>query len=72
MAHKEGTSLSEIFECIEWLRKEGRELSGGRNFSVVYDPWRTKTRDQLVKALKADSGMYKLRRHGNNFLQDVK
>ncbi len=69
---KNGTSIEEIFECIEWLRKEGRELSGGRNFSIVYDPWRMKTRAQLVKALKADSGMYKLRRHGNGFLQNGK
>lgn len=71
MANKKGTSLQEIFECIQWLRKEGRGISGGRNFSVVYDPWRMKTRAQLVKALKADRGMYKLRRHGNGFLQQV-
>jgi short-subunit dehydrogenase len=69
MANKQGTSLWEIFECIEWLRQEGRELSGGRNFSVVYDPWRAKTRAQLIKALKDDAGMYKLRRHGNGFMQ---
>lgn len=69
---KQGTSLEEIFECIEWLRREGRSLSGGRNFSVVYDPWRMKTRAQLIKALRADSGMYKLRRHGNGFLQKLK
>ncbi|MBL8012355.1 MAG: SDR family oxidoreductase [Candidatus Omnitrophica bacterium] len=72
MTNKQGTSLEEIFECIEWLRSEGRSLSGGRNFSVVYDPWRMKTRSQLVKALKADDGMYKLRRHGNSFLQNIK
>jgi NAD(P)-dependent dehydrogenase (short-subunit alcohol dehydrogenase family) len=64
-----GTSLDEIFECIEWLRSEGKSLAGGRNFSVVYDPWRKKTRAQLIKALKVDSGMYKLRRHGNGFMQ---
>ncbi len=69
MANKEGTSLQEIFECIEWLRQEGRGISGGRNFSVVYDPWRTKTRAQLIKALQGDAGMYKLRRHGNGFMQ---
>jgi short-subunit dehydrogenase len=69
MDTKAGTSIEEIFECIEWLRDEGKVLSGGRNFSVVYDPWRMKTRAQLIKALKTDSGMYKLRRHGNGFMQ---
>lgn len=69
METKEGTSIPEVFECIEWLRAEGRPLSGGRNFSVVYDPWRMKTRKELVKALRADAGMYKLRRQGNGFLQ---
>lgn len=71
MDTKAGTSIEEIFECIEWLRDEGKVLSGGRNFSVVYDPWRRNTRAQLIKALQADSGMYKLRRHGNGFLQHV-
>ena len=72
MTNKQGTSLEEIFECIEWLRSEGKALSGGRTFSVVYDPWRKQTRAQLVKALKTDTGMYKLRRHGNGFLQEQK
>ena len=72
MDTKDGTSIEEIFECIEWLRSEGKALSGGRNFSVVYDPWRKQTRAQLVKALKTDTGMYKLRRHGNGFLQEQK
>lgn len=67
---KGGTRLEEIFECIEWLREEGKALAGGRNFSVVYDPWRTKTRDELKEALMSDEGMYKLRRHGNGFMQE--
>lgn len=71
METKDGTSIEEIYECIEWLRNEGRILAGGRNFSVVYDPWRMKSRDQLIKALKADAGMYKLRRHGNGFMQEI-
>jgi short-subunit dehydrogenase len=69
MATKEGTSLKEIFECIEWLRAEGRTLAGGRNFSIVYDPWRTSTRGELIKELRSNADMYKLRRHGNGFLQ---
>jgi NAD(P)-dependent dehydrogenase (short-subunit alcohol dehydrogenase family) len=66
---KEGTSLDDIFECIDWLCQSGKALASGRNFSVVYDPWRTQTRSKLVKALKSDKDMYKIRRHGNSFLQ---
>jgi short-subunit dehydrogenase len=66
---KVGTSLEEIFECIEWLRKEGRSLAGGRNFSIVYDPWRCATRQELIEELKLNADMYKLRRHGNEFMQ---
>ena len=62
---KAGTSLDDIFECIDWLSAEGKKVASGRNFSVVYDAWRGKVRTRLVKALKADSNMYKLRRHGN-------
>ena len=69
METKQGTSLQEIFECVEFLRKEGKVLAGGRNFSVVYDPWRIRTRPQLLKELRSNSDMYKLRRHNNNFMQ---
>ena len=65
----EGTSLKDIFECIEWLCQQGRSIAGGRNFSVVHDPWRLNEREALMKELSADSGMYKLRRHKNDFLQ---
>jgi short-subunit dehydrogenase len=64
-----GTDLAEIFECIQWLREEGRELSGGRNFSVVYDPWRKQTRQALLKEIQSNPDMYKLRRHKNGFMQ---
>ena len=46
-----------------------RQLTSGRNFSVVYDPWRQDKRKALVAALKKDANMYKLRRHANDFLQ---
>lgn len=61
LATKEGTSMDDIFDCIEWLCKEGREVAGGRNFSVVYDKW--KEGDELVRELKKDKNMFKLRRH---------
>ncbi len=67
LSKKAGTSLDEIDECIEWLRGQGKAVAGGRNFSVVYDPWREKTRAQLTRALKADPQMYKLRRCKNEF-----
>ncbi len=69
-ARKKGTPLSEIFECIQWLSSQGKGLAGGRNFSIVYDPWRPEARALLVKELKSNPDMYKLRRHKNNFLQD--
>jgi len=69
MQGKEGTSLEDIFQCIQWLCAQGRSIAGGRNFSVVHDPWRSPQREQLVEQLKVDSGMYKLRRHNNDFMQ---
>jgi NAD(P)-dependent dehydrogenase (short-subunit alcohol dehydrogenase family) len=62
MQEKEGTSLEDIFNCIQWLRAQGKEIAGGRNFSVVHDPWRAPECQQLKEQLKADGGMYKLRR----------
>ncbi len=64
---KEGTPLQDIFECIEWLAGSGKRLASGRNFSVVYDPWRKPLREKLVKALGNSQDMYKLRRQGNDF-----
>ena len=66
---KAGTSLNDIFESIEWLRAQGKGIVSGRNFSIVYDPWRKEKRANLVKALINDANMYKLRRQGNGFLQ---
>lgn len=70
LAGKAGTPLIDIFECIQWLRSQGRAVAGGRNFSIVYDPWRQDRRAKLSKQLRADKNMYKLRRHHNDFLQD--
>jgi len=67
--HKPSTSLKDIDDCIEWVCKQPKQLTSGRNFSVVYDPWRKDKCQSLVSALKKDVNMYKLRRHGNDFLQ---
>ncbi|MCX6746800.1 MAG: SDR family NAD(P)-dependent oxidoreductase [Candidatus Pacearchaeota archaeon] len=58
---KKGTSMDDIFDCIEWLCEQGREVAGGRNFSVVYDKW--KEGEELARELKTDKNMFKLRRH---------
>ena len=58
-----GTPFESIFECIEWSRENGREVAGGRNFSVVHDEWGT---EKLVQALREDKNMYKLRRYKNS------
>ncbi len=66
---KPSTSLEDIDACIEWVCAQPKALTSGRNFSVVYDPWREGKRQRLLAALKKDPNMYKLRRQGNNFLQ---
>lgn len=61
------TSYDDIFDCIEWLRSKGREVVGGRNFSVVNDKWgEDDNADALTQVLLNDINMYKLRRHGND------
>jgi hypothetical protein len=60
----EGTPMTDIHECIEWCVSQGRDVVGGRNISVVHDPWRGGGAD-LAAALRADPHRYKLRRAGN-------
>jgi NAD(P)-dependent dehydrogenase (short-subunit alcohol dehydrogenase family) len=60
----EGTPMQDIKACIDWCLTQRREAIGGRNVSVVHDPWRTGG-EALVEQLLADSSKYKLRRHGN-------
>jgi NAD(P)-dependent dehydrogenase (short-subunit alcohol dehydrogenase family) len=56
-----GTSHDDIFACIEWCFDQGRPIAGGRNFSVVHDPWRDGG-GALKQALADDPDMYKMRR----------
>ena len=67
LENKEGTSMDDIFNCIKWLCEQGKEISGGRNFSVVYDDWKGEKNKKLVDALKSDNNMYKLRRYKNKW-----
>ncbi len=69
LKHRASTSLDDIDACLEWVCAQPKQLTSGRNFSVVYDPWRKDKRQRLAEALAKDSGMYKLRRQGNQFLQ---
>lgn len=59
------TSIEKVLDCCDWVIESPRNLISGRNFSVVYDRWGTKS---LQKELSEDPHMYKLRRHGNGRL----
>ena len=63
-----GTDFQDIYDCIQWLCRKGKKVAGGRNFSVVYDQWKGPLKEKLVKELKSDSNMYKLRRCKNDAL----
>lgn len=60
----DGTPLEDVFACIEWCVAQPREIAGGRNFSVVHDPWKSDPH-RLAAELAADGGRYKLRRQSN-------
>jgi len=62
MTSKKGTSTDDIYNYIKWLCEQGRDVAGGRNFSVVYDKWRGKSGKELSIKLKKNPDMYKLRR----------
>jgi NAD(P)-dependent dehydrogenase (short-subunit alcohol dehydrogenase family) len=64
LAGQQGTSMDDIYRCIEWLCSKGRKVAGGRNFSVVHDRWGT---EELARQLAIDNEMYKMRRSGNGW-----
>ncbi len=60
-----GVSHDEIFDCLMWCHKAGKEVVGGRNISLVGDAWRSgglALKDKLL----SNSQIYKLRRFGND------
>ncbi|MBN1788061.1 MAG: SDR family oxidoreductase [Sedimentisphaerales bacterium] len=63
-----GTSMEDIYKCIQWLCEQGKEVASGRNFSIVNDKWREPDSKKLADELKKDPEMYKLKRHKNDFL----
>lgn len=61
---QKGTPMEEIYASIQWLCTKGRDVAGGRNFSVVHDPWGS---EELEAELRKDRNMYKLRRFRNDW-----
>lgn len=57
-----GTKFEDIYRCLQWSRSVGRQVVGGRNLSVVHDPWGTTA---LADKLREEPNMFKLRRFGN-------
>jgi NADP-dependent 3-hydroxy acid dehydrogenase YdfG len=70
--HGTGTSMDDIYGCIKWLSKQGKDVASGRNFSVVNDKWKGKESKDLAAELRSDMNMYKLRRCKNDFLSHGK
>lgn len=54
-----GSSLERVAACIDWCLASSRLAVGGRNFSVVHDPW---TDEALISELERDTERYKMRR----------
>jgi hypothetical protein len=59
---EQGTPISDIYALIKWCFAHPE--TAGRNFSVVHDDWRDGG-GELVKALREDNDMFRLRRSGN-------
>ena len=57
-----GSTHEDIFQCLRWLDEAPKAAVGGRNFSLVHDPW---GQSSLIKQLKYDDNKFKLRRYGN-------
>lgn len=53
------TSLETVAECVDWCLAAPREAVGGRNFSLVHDPWRDPA---FIERLRREPNSYKLRR----------
>jgi NAD(P)-dependent dehydrogenase (short-subunit alcohol dehydrogenase family) len=53
------TSMEQVLNCCDWIIESGRDVIGGRNFSVVHDKWNT---HELADQLRRDPDLFKLRR----------
>lgn len=61
-SNEPGTSFDDIYKHMVWCMRTGREVSGGRNFSTVHDPWRNPEKG-LESKLLHDRNTFRLRRH---------
>jgi short-subunit dehydrogenase len=58
--------MEDVINCCNWILSSDRELVGGRNFSLVFDPWDSKE----IEKIRDDSNNFKLRRFGNEIFQE--
>lgn len=65
-----GTSVADIMACLDWCFAQDRDTTGGRNFSVVHDPWRDGGA-ALAQSLRQDDNKFKLRRHANTMTAPI-
>lgn len=56
-----GTSFDDIYGHVRWCMKAGRDVTGGRNFSTVHDPWRGDGEEVRTMA-RGNSDAFRLRR----------
>lgn len=61
------TRMEDIYEHLSWLSSKSKDITSGRNFSIIYDPLRAGVRDMLTNELEKDKNMYKLRRYRNDY-----
>jgi NAD(P)-dependent dehydrogenase (short-subunit alcohol dehydrogenase family) len=56
-----GTPMDDIYAHLQWCMKQGRSISGGRNFSTQYDPWKNDG-TELANQLRDNTDGFRLRR----------
>lgn len=59
--------MEKVVSVCNWLISQPKSIISGRNFSVAHDAFSS---DAIVNALKSDGNMYKLRRSGNDWMQN--
>lgn len=57
--------MDHIYQFIHWAEEQGRDVSGGRNFSIIHDPWQDSDESLLISELLKDNNKFKLRRYKN-------
>ena len=60
--------MDQVIRSILWIFSQSRDVVGGRNFSTAYDPFEF---GDFAKLLSSDYDALKLRRHGNDLIQQI-